>query len=454
MFPERRDELLHFFESISRYGVFVAFFDDINEGDEEVWAMNQHVQSPEEIEWKFSSTSYQKASAVFKMFHEAFGEGTWSRGIRYFIKDMQFSPAEPKDLYRSLQKAFDEDNPGVDTNVGELFDTWANQPGFPIVNLTKLPNNKLLITQQRFPFGDEIYSIPITFATSSNPNFDDSIPTFWLTNKSIEIDYNDDWIIFNIQQTGFYRVNYDQKLWNEIINQLNRNHTQIHFINRRFLFDNLLFAASANFVDLVTSLRLLEYMKDEKNEFVWDTAEGVVANLCEMFYEEWFHEDLMAFLRNVFEFHYEMNGYVEGNRKTYRACMLGVEKCSKDALDRLLTVMDGEKEAHDDVYCNGLRVANATIFWTFFKLIAVSDDLKFRSKLLEGLACSNNKLLLIDYLNMIFDRENSSTQSGFIANLSDKEKSLALEAVVTKSKLGGFVSFEFLTENVVKVYET
>ena len=34
-----------------------------------------------------------------------------------------------------------------------------------------------------------------------------------------------DWYIFNLQQSGFYRVNYDTENWNNLINQLNTDHT-------------------------------------------------------------------------------------------------------------------------------------------------------------------------------------------------------------------------------------
>ena len=42
-----------------------------------------------------------------------------------------------------------------------------------------------------------------------------------------------------LQETGFYRVNYDRRNWEMIIEQLKRDHTKIHVINRaqgRYLF--------------------------------------------------------------------------------------------------------------------------------------------------------------------------------------------------------------------------
>ena len=34
-----------------------------------------------------------------------------------------------------------------------------------------------------------------------------------------------DWFIVNVQQYGYYRVNYDQNNWDALISQLNNDHT-------------------------------------------------------------------------------------------------------------------------------------------------------------------------------------------------------------------------------------
>ena len=49
------------------------------------------------------------------------------------------------------------------------------------------------------------------------------------------------WIKANEGQTGFYRVNYEQKQWDQLINQLERDHTvgKLDFVEL-FLFSYLL----------------------------------------------------------------------------------------------------------------------------------------------------------------------------------------------------------------------
>lgn len=281
MFPERTRELVQLFGQRTLHQCFFEDVKDVFGGD--VWSMNHHVESSEEIAEKFDFISYYKAAAVFKTFHEAIGEETWIKGVRYFLKEMELSPAEPKDLYRSLQKAYDEDNSRSKIVIEELMEAWVKQPGYPIVNVTKLSNGKLKISQQRFPSGDETYAVPINLATAKNSNFSNTSAMFWLTNKSIEIDFDDDWIILNIQQTGYYFVNYDGSLMNDIISQLNRDHTKIHYLNRQALFVHVLHSASQLFVSIGTGFKLMTYLSHERDDNVWDDADAFIRNIYDRF---------------------------------------------------------------------------------------------------------------------------------------------------------------------------
>lgn len=457
MFHDKTRELVHYFQQKNLYRAYVE--DTKDNFDDDVWAMNRHVESPEEIGNKFNFVSYAKASAVFQMFNEAIGETTWIKGVQKFLKEMQFTPAEPKDLYRSLQKAYDQHKSESNIDIEGLMETWVSQPGYPIVNVTKLGGGKLRISQQRFPIGNEIYAIPINFATSRNPNFEDTSAMFWLTNKSIEIEYDADWIVLNIQQKGYHRVNYDQDLWNDIIRQLNRNHTEIHFLNRQFLFAHVLHAASSNFASLATGLRLTTYLKYERDDMVWRDADALIDNICHKFAGYWFHEDLISFVKSLVEENYRENGFVIGSKITNRACISDVAECSRDALELLLKVLDAidkTEDVHDDIYCNGIRVANETIFWHFFNLMESSDNKKFRTKIIRNLACSTNEKILLNYLQVTFGVADSLTMNKVIDDMSftANDKLDIIENVISGNFVGVQVAFAFLKENYRKVYET
>ena len=92
--------------------------------------------------------------------------------------------------------------------------------------------------------------VPITYATRSNADFDATVPKIWMKpseeTKTISgLPQNNDWVIFNVQQTGYYRVNYDDRNWNAIIDQLHQNHLAIPAINRAQIIDDSLSLARA-----------------------------------------------------------------------------------------------------------------------------------------------------------------------------------------------------------------
>ena len=92
--------------------------------------------------------------------------------------------------------------------------------------------------------------VPISYTTSKNPNFEDAKATHWISpnDKQISIQGNFDkenWVIFNVMQTGYYRVNYDLNNWKHITRQLLKNFANIHMNNRAQLLDDALNLARA-----------------------------------------------------------------------------------------------------------------------------------------------------------------------------------------------------------------
>ena len=55
-------------------------------------------------------------------------------------------------------------------------------------------------------------------------------------------------VIFNVQETGYYRVNYDKQNWELIIKQLNEDHTKIHVINRAQIIDDAINLARSGII--------------------------------------------------------------------------------------------------------------------------------------------------------------------------------------------------------------
>nr|KAG5707989.1 hypothetical protein BaRGS_025127 [Batillaria attramentaria] len=82
-----------------------------------------------------------------------------------------------------------------------------------------------------------MWHVPVTLTSSREPDFDltdhdvvwlDKTQSQKVFTPSIQLADSDDtdgWILANIQQYGYYRVNYDPQNWNALIKQLNKDHT-------------------------------------------------------------------------------------------------------------------------------------------------------------------------------------------------------------------------------------
>ena len=78
--------------------------------------------------------------------------------------------------------------------------------------------------------------VPVTF-TPAGGDFNDTYPKAWLREdeekkRLMGLPASDKAVVFNVQETGYYRVNYDKQNWKLIAEQLDRDHTAIHVINR------------------------------------------------------------------------------------------------------------------------------------------------------------------------------------------------------------------------------
>jgi len=72
---------------------------------------------------------------------------------------------------------------------------------------------------------NNLWWIPLTFTTSSKLDFSVTKPSYWFKPEDFMMITEtgispNDWVLFNINETGFYRVNYDSKNWNMLIEYL------------------------------------------------------------------------------------------------------------------------------------------------------------------------------------------------------------------------------------------
>lgn len=354
------------------------------------------------------------------------------------------------------------------TTVKDILDTWTLQKGFPIVEVIRRYNAEgtIRFSQRRYvsttkDIDDGLtWWIPINIATKSRANFDTTTPDYWLSKGVGEALYdspmmisNDDWIVVNKQQTGYYRVNYDNENWLKLANELlNGDMNSIHLLSRGQLVDDALEFGQTNRLDLDVVLSIISYLQKEVEYVVWASADEGLLQLYRTFrgnanqYFQQFFNEITELIYNVLGSRSKSNELhhtkLARNLAIQWACLVGNSDCLSDTA----TIMNGviyqnetiEADLLAVIYCNGMRNANSSKFTALWeKFTAPEVD---RNVIIDGLVCNENANNLKTFLTDLFG-----------GMTSDVEKRRAFNGMFAASQTGLSSALEYLSVNALQI---
>lgn len=252
-----------------------------------------------------------------------------------------------------------------------------------------------------------LYSIPLTFATSSNPSFNSTKAQLWMTDESTIIPNvsANEWIIFNIQQVGYYKVEYSRDLWATLIAGYKKNPEIIHKINREVLHAEMLDGwLKLGTQSISDCLALLEVLDVEREGSVWEKAGDNIEKLNEFLRFSELYADFLDLMHSL------LSPHVDGNDSKMSK---EIERWSKETQlesflevqhEQLLTYMETNDPQIKLDFCSAFRRANSTIYQHFFDKVFV-DNFFLNSELIWGLTCSKNGEKLRELLEKLLNPE-------------------------------------------------
>ncbi|XP_047472757.1 aminopeptidase N-like isoform X1 [Penaeus chinensis] len=442
------------------------------------------VGRPEEIRHIFDGISYRKGASIIRMMSHFLGESAFRKGLTNFLGSFKYTNAEQDDLWEHLTAAAHQDGTlPRNVTVKTIMDTWTLQKGFPVIQVTRsFEGTSATISQGHIlqlsseernisNTHDSKWWVPLTYTCRNRTNFNRTQAMVWMkaSEDSITITSlpsNDEWVIFNLQETGYYRVNYDEHNWGLLIQQLKDDHEVIHVINRAQIIDDAMNLARnecilpTGHLNYTIAFDVYSYLGKETAFPPWLTAINNLQYITRMFRGKSGFGALKHYLLKLTLPLYKAVGFDDKAEDPYLlkekrrlaiewACDLGHGHCLQQAralYRRWMLDPANESIISSDikptVYCHAIaegREAEWDFAWRRYLETDVSTE---RSVLLNSLACTKETWILARYLEISMD-----------PNTHMKKQDVALVlSYIGENEMGRHLVLNYLNEHWSEIY--
>ncbi|KAK3856586.1 hypothetical protein Pcinc_037100 [Petrolisthes cinctipes] len=370
----------------------------------------------------FDSIGYHKGAAIIRMLNHVLTPHTFRNGLRQYLKAHQYGSVSQRDLWQSLTEAGHRDgtlSPHLDLST--IMNTWTRKAGYPVIKVVKIPrSNSATVYQERFTVNlhkkshdlhNHKWWIPLTFTSQGSPDFNNTRVWLWMRDTDSHMRVHplpkNQWVIFNVQQTGYYRVNYDLHNWRLLTQQLLINHTVIHVANRAQLLDDALQLALAGQLDYRVALDMTSYLAREEESQPWKSGTKGLEHIESLLkstpaagpLKKYLLALMVPLLSNLrFDTPKEISEIQTKHSKAVKlACRLGHKDCIHLAISLYTQWMQNREsiegvalELREVVYCTAIAHGGSGE-WNFaWSEYFLSNDKKYKHLLLRVMGCARD----------------------------------------------------------------
>uniref|UniRef100_A0A2A4JGY4 Aminopeptidase n=1 Tax=Heliothis virescens TaxID=7102 RepID=A0A2A4JGY4_HELVI len=399
----------------------------------------QTVGTPDEITAIFDSISYNKGASILRMLEGFIGPENFRLGVSDYLKKYKYGNTVTQDLLSSLEPYFKKSYP--DLNLSYIMDTWTRQMGYPVLEVKAgdMPNT-YFVSQTRYLTDPDVnypddskfdycWFVPITFKTNSNTNNE----IVWLSDKAenVKLRANDGdlWIKLNVDQVGYYRVNYSVPTWQTLIAAMKSRSSQLTPADRSNLMDDIFALAESRDVPYNLALNLTTYLLVENDLTPWRTAASVFRDLEDRLTNSLAYNSLMKYVQRIIRPIYMKQNWEAENLPVLdsllRTTILSLAAHyqlpeAEETVKSLFQVWlnkDGnfqsepiQQDLRELVYYYGMRSASMADWDSLWKIYQKEEDVQEKLKLRKALAAPRDTTILRKFLLMAWDENNIRSQ--------------------------------------------
>ncbi|KAI5263389.1 Aminopeptidase Q [Manis pentadactyla] len=426
-----------------------------------------------EINELFDLFTYNKGASMARMLSSFLNENLFINALKSYLETFSYSNAEQDDLWRHFQMAIDDQSKILlPASVKSIMDSWTHQSGFPVITLNVSTG---IIKQEPFYLGkvknqtllthNDTWIVPILWIKNGIMQ-----PLVWL-DKSSKVfpemqvsDSDHDWVILNLNMTGYYRVNYDKLGWKKLNQQLEKNSKAIPVIHRLQLIYDAFSLSKNNYIEIETALDLTKYLAEEDEIIVWH---AVLVNLVTRdLVSDTNNYDIYPLLKkyvlkrltsiwniystiireNVAVLQDDYLALVSLEKLFETACRLGLEDClqlSRELFKNWVNHPENEipYPIKNVILCYGIALGNDEEWDFLLNAYANKTMEEEKIQLAYAMSCSKDPWILNRYM------EYAIMMSPFNFNETN------IIEVVAESEVGRYVAKDFLANNWQAVSE-
>ncbi|KAG6937215.1 laeverin [Chelydra serpentina] len=416
----------------------------------------------------FDIFTYSKGASIIWMLSSFLTERLFFKAVSSYLKAFSFSSVNQDDLWTHIQMVVDAQNEvQLPTSVKNIMDSWTCQNGFPVLTINLSTG---IISQEQFynkkaennTTYNNTWIVPISWIRNGSAQ-----PLVWLDKSSkmfpeMQIsDSEHDWILLNMNMTGYYRVNYDPLHLKRLAQLLEKDPKAIPVVNRLHLIDDAFTLAQAGYIEIESAFELTKYLAKEDEMFVWYT---VLSNLIPDNLENILNYELYPFLKKYLLkrmlpiYHY----YASIIRQSFdalsdyyfdqiyleklinTACWLGLQDClnlSSEFYTKWMENPDNEIPftIKRTVCCYGVAMGSDKEWDFAWKMYNHNNSTETdKNIMLFAMSCTRESWLLYRYLQYSLNNSllssNNTSMSIVISN-------------VAATEIGQRIAWGFVTEN-------
>jgi tricorn protease interacting factor F2/3 len=308
---------------------------------------------------------YNKGGSILRQIQGYIGDDNFRNGLQHYLKTYEYGCADSHHLWESFEKASNQP-------ISTMMKSWIEQPGFPIVDVTRT-GNQLALAQQRFTYlpndSTQNWVLPVTIDLISDNSPVERIAVLMNeAEKTISLPENTVAYKLNARHTGFFRTHYHDT---ENLKELGKRiEDQTLPAEDRWGLEN-------DFYALVKSGRtsLDDYMRfliNYKNEDAYLPLTSIASNLSSAFLtlKEDHKDRITALAIPWFEKILDTIGYdpdekekhtisILRDKLIWEAGLYGSKKAAAFAKDRFRSLMKGDG-VHPDIMRSVMQVGALT----------------------------------------------------------------------------------------------